>query len=230
MRSPKRSPTKELVVPAELEDEINSIEKRLSVQYTKVPSNLMPYVKDSRPRGGTLYNPIGNFHLNRVSEATRRTAIIESKILDYKRQQFITSCRSNVKNEIARVVHLMDDNNKRRIEQWKVKTAKSPFNTDYYSKEVERERRSNEVKSFKEHNHSIKNVLSSMTGKPAYDVCPPEVIPKVTSNVGVQMALHYRALKASQEEIEKEKKVLKSLIKNELKLIEETFHDKIPNL
>ena len=88
MRSPKRSPTKELVVPAELEDEINSIEKRLSVQYTKIPSNLMPYVKDSRPRGDTLYNPIGNFHLNRVSEATRRTAIIESKILDYKRQQF----------------------------------------------------------------------------------------------------------------------------------------------
>jgi len=230
MRSPKRSPTKELVVPAELEDEINSIEKRLSVQYTKIPSNLMPYVKDSRPRGGTLYNPIGNFHLNRVSEATRRTAIIESKILDYKRQQFNISCRSNVKNEIARVVHLMDDNNKRRIEQWKVKTAKSPFNTDYYSKEVERERRSNEVRSFKEHNHSIKNVLSNMTGKPAYDVCPPEVIPKVTSHVGVQMALHYRALKASQKEIEKEKNVLKSLIKNELKLIEETFHDKIPNL
>ena len=228
MRSPKRSPPKELVIPAELENEINSIEKKLSVQYTKIPSSLLPYVKDSRPRGETLHNPIGNFHLNRVSEATRRTAIIESKILEFKRQQFNIACRSNVKNEIARVVHMMDDNNKKRIEQWKVKTAKSPFNTDYYSKEVERERRSNEVKSFKEHKHAVKTALRNMKGEPDYDICPQSVIPKVTSDVGVQMALHYRTLKSSQDEVEKEKKILRSLIKNELKLIEETFHDKIP--
>ena len=228
MRSPKRSPTKELAIPAELEDEIQSIEKKLSVQFTKIPTKLLPYVKDSRPRGQTLYNQIGNFHLNRVSEATRRTAVIESKILDFKRQQFNIACRNNVKNEIARVVHLMDDNNKKRIEQWKAKTAKSPFNTDYYNKEVERERRSNEVKSFKEHKHAVNHALRNMEGKPDYDVCPPVVIPKVTSDVGVQMALHYRTLKTNQDEIEKEKKMLKSLIKNELKLIEETFQDQIP--
>lgn len=205
------------------------MEKRLSVEYTQIPPNLMAFVKDSRPCRETLYNPIGNFHLNRVSEATRRTAIVESKILDYKRQQFNLNCRNNVKDEIDRVVHLMDDANKKRIEQWKVKTAKSPFSTDYYSKDIERERRSKEVQSFKEHKHAVKHVLSNMNGKPAYDVCPPEAIPKVTSNVGVQMALHYLTLKTNQEEIERENKVLKTLIKNELKLIEQTFHDKIPN-
>lgn len=175
-------------------------------------------------RQSTLLQPIGGFE-PRVSADTRERVRRETEMIQQKITEINLKSRKKIRNQLNDLEERQNKVREAQLNFWIKKTSHSPFLKDYFLLDQENATRRNNFQREKQRRRDQLRALKDMTGFPEDDVCPKERIPKLVNKISQEglLALTHRAMKLNAKKLAEEKKLLDSIVDDEINILEQKF-------